>query len=113
MAYFRFMWLPIDVFASWGSARRVFGLCRMRIGQAANRRRVFSATGWFYRSRAGARDSLNTYGVSDKKPVRYDDFCYFCSSAAHEANKCHQMHGSMLYLDQFQALVQRCGHLVP
>jgi hypothetical protein len=112
MAYFRFMWLPIDVFASWGSARRVFGLCRMRIGQAANRRRVFSATGWFYRSPAGARDSLNTYGVSEKNPCDTMIFL-FCSSAAHEANKCHQMHGSMLYLDQFQALVQRCDHLVP
>ena len=38
MAYFRFMWLPIDVFASWGSARRVFGLSDAKL---ANRRRVF------------------------------------------------------------------------
>lgn len=71
MAYLRSMRLPVAASWRWGSARRVFGLDAKAM---ANRCLGFCATGWFYRSRASARDSVDTYGVSEAKPVRYHHF---------------------------------------
>ena len=88
MAYLRSMRLPVAASWRWGSARRVFGLDAKAM---ANRCRGFCATGWFYRSRASARDSLDTYGVSEAKPVRYQHFCKLFL-ASRRAGKCPTVH---------------------
>ena len=102
------MRLPVAASWRWGSARRVFGLDAKAM---ANRCRGFCATGWFYRSRASARDSLDTYGVSEAKPVRYHHFWH--PRRADSLPDSALMHGNMTFVHQSQALVHSWCHLFP